>query len=65
MTIDNERMYSVFDRRHEVTAIYKKADKGYFVDPTENAVIFVVADPKSTITTQDVSSIATPTEYTP
>lgn len=65
MTIDNERMYSVFDRRHEVTAIYKKADKGYFVDPTENAVIFVVADPKSTITTEDVSSIATPTEYTP
>lgn len=62
MTIDNERMYSVFDRRHEVTAVYKKADKGYFVDPSENMVVFVVADPATTITTADVSSIASTPE---
>lgn len=51
MTIDNQRRKAVYDPRHEVTAIYEKADKGYFVDPSENCVVFVVAD-----------AIATPTE---
>lgn len=51
MTIDNQRRKSVYDPRHEVTAVYAKADKGYFVDPSENAVVFIVAD-----------AIATPTK---
>jgi hypothetical protein len=48
--LNKERRRSVYDANHEVTCIYEKADKGYFVDPTENLVVFVVAD-----------SIATPT----
>lgn len=48
MTIDNQRMKSVYDPRHEVTAVYNKADKGYFVDPSENAVVFILADAVNT-----------------
>lgn len=48
--LNKERRRSVYDANHEVTCIYEKADKGYFFDPTENMVVFVVAD-----------SIATPT----
>lgn len=48
--LNKERRRSVYDANHEVTCIYEKADKGYFYDPTENMVVFVVAD-----------SIATPT----
>ena len=44
MTLDNQRIRSVYDNRHEVTAQYAKADKGYFVDPTENCVVFLVCD---------------------
>lgn len=50
VTMNKERRKSVYDNLHEVTCVYDKADKGYFVDPTENCVVFVVAD-----------SIATPT----
>lgn len=48
MTIDNQRQKSVYDGRHEVTAVYNKADKGYFCDPSENAVVFILADAVST-----------------
>lgn len=48
--LNKERRRSVYDANHEVTCIYEKADKGYFFDPTENMVVFVVAD-----------SLATPT----
>lgn len=48
MTIDNQRMKSAYDSRHEVTAVYNKADKGYFVDPSENAVVFILADAVNT-----------------
>lgn len=48
MTIDNQRMKSVYDPRHEVTAVYNKADKGYFCDPSENAVVFILADAVNT-----------------
>lgn len=48
MTIDNQRQKSVYDGRHEVTAVYNKADKGYFCDPSENAVVFILADEVST-----------------
>lgn len=48
MTIDNQRMRSVYDARHEVTAVYNKADKGYFCDPSENAVVFILADAVAT-----------------
>ena len=51
--LNKERRRSVYDANHEVTCIYEKADKGYFFDPTENMVVFVVAD-----------SIATPTAHT-
>lgn len=43
VTIDNQRLKSVYDTRHEVTALYNKADKGFYVDPSENCVVFVVA----------------------
>lgn len=48
MTIDNQRQKSVYDGRHEVTAVYNKADKGYFCDPSENAVVFILADEVAT-----------------
>lgn len=48
MTINNQRQKSVYDPRHEVTAVYNKADKGYFCDPSENAVVFVLADEVAT-----------------
>lgn len=51
MTINNQRRKSAYDPRHELTAIYDKADKGYFADPSENCVVFILAD-----------SIATPTQ---
>lgn len=54
MTINNERRKSVYDPRHEVTCVYAKADKGYYIDPSENCVIFVVTD-----------EIATPTDLNP
>lgn len=50
MTIDSERLRSEYDNRHEVTALYAKADKGYFVDQSENLVVFVVADEIATPT---------------
>ena len=50
VTMNKERRKSVYDNLHEVTCVYDKADKGYFVDPTENCVVFVVADSITTPT---------------
>lgn len=41
--VDNLRVRSVYDNLHEFTAIYSKADRGYFVDPSENSVIFTIS----------------------
>ena len=42
MLFDHMRVRSIYDPRHEVTAIYSKGDKGYYFDPSENFVVFTV-----------------------
>ena len=50
VTMNNERRKAKYDEYHEITCIYDKAEKGYFFDPGENCVIFVVADSIASVT---------------
>lgn len=50
VTMNNERRKAKYDEYHEVTCVYDKAEKGYFFDPGENCVIFVVADSIASVT---------------
>ena len=50
VTMNNERRKAKYDEYHEVTCVYDKAEKGYFFDPGENCVIFVVADSIANVT---------------
>ena len=50
VTMNETRRKAKYDEYHEVTCIYDKAEKGYFFDPGENCVIFVVADSIASVT---------------
>ena len=50
VTMNNERRKAKYSEYHEVTCVYDKAEKGYFFDPGENCVIFVVADSIANVT---------------
>lgn len=41
----NMRSHSIYNPKQEVTNIFRKADKGYAVDLSENGVVLYVADP--------------------
>ena len=50
VTMNNERRRAKYDEYHEITCVYDKCEKGYFFDPGENCVIFVVADSIANVT---------------
>ena len=50
---DDMRTDTYVDKNHDVVQLYNKATKGFFVDTSENAVVFYIAEDNQDIVQVD------------
>ena len=61
-THTDRRLTSQYDPRHELTALYNKADMAYNINVNKNGVVFFIGSAQGTVATgSDNTSIPTPT----